>query len=181
MAVRFLLVLTALGVFYGCGQASSPPERQEKQGGVEEVAPEEVEAPEKVAENEQAQGATDSKPPGEGGLSQQQRVEKYGPHRGSASVHGSASATSGSQSLPAGYSYETWVALCRWMEYGVGMSTKEFAKYSNDLTAHANRYKKSHPDATDQEVLDSYGVPRYADTCDRAGYEEFGVPRRGIP
>jgi hypothetical protein len=52
MVVRFLLVLAAFGVLYGCGRASSPPERQEKQGGVEEVAPEEA------AENEQAQGAS---------------------------------------------------------------------------------------------------------------------------
>jgi hypothetical protein len=162
MTVRVLLVLAALAVLYGCGQASSPPERQEKQGGVEEVAPEEA------TENEQAQGAPDSKPPGEGGLSQQQWIETYGPHRGSAAVQG-----------PQGLKYETWVALCRWGEQGTGMSNKEFAKYSNDLTAYAKRYKKSHPDATDQEVLDSYGVPRYADRCDQAGYKEFMAPVRG--
>ena len=38
MAVRVLVALAALGVVYGCGQASSPPERQEKQGGVKEAA-----------------------------------------------------------------------------------------------------------------------------------------------
>ena len=38
MAVRVLVALAALGVLYGCGQASSPPERQEKQGGVKEAA-----------------------------------------------------------------------------------------------------------------------------------------------
>jgi sortase A len=41
MAVRVLLVLAAfavlLAVLYSCAQASSPPERQEKQAGVEEV------------------------------------------------------------------------------------------------------------------------------------------------
>jgi Tol biopolymer transport system component len=37
MVVRVLLVLTALAVLYGCGQASSPAGKQEKQGGVEEA------------------------------------------------------------------------------------------------------------------------------------------------
>lgn len=37
MAVRTLLVLVAFAVLYGCGQASSPVERQEKQGGVEQA------------------------------------------------------------------------------------------------------------------------------------------------
>lgn len=45
MAVRLLLVVAAftvlLAVLYGCDQASSPPERQEKQGGVEEAKPRE--------------------------------------------------------------------------------------------------------------------------------------------
>jgi hypothetical protein len=35
------LVLTAFAVVYGCGQASSPVERQEKQGGAEEAKPKE--------------------------------------------------------------------------------------------------------------------------------------------
>lgn len=43
MAVRVLLVLAAFAVLsavlYGCDQASSPPERQEKQAGVEEAKP----------------------------------------------------------------------------------------------------------------------------------------------
>jgi hypothetical protein len=34
-----LLASLAFGVLYGCSQASSPPERQEKQAGVEEAAP----------------------------------------------------------------------------------------------------------------------------------------------
>ena len=38
MATRILLVLAALGVLYGCGKASSPPEHREKQGSVEEAA-----------------------------------------------------------------------------------------------------------------------------------------------
>jgi hypothetical protein len=42
MAVRLLLVLAALAVLYGCGQASSPVEKQEKQGGVEQAQPETV-------------------------------------------------------------------------------------------------------------------------------------------
>jgi hypothetical protein len=37
MAVRVLLV-AAFTVLYGCGQASSPVEKQEKQGGVEQAA-----------------------------------------------------------------------------------------------------------------------------------------------
>ncbi len=37
MAVRFLLVLAAFAILYGCDQVSSPPERQEKQGGVEQA------------------------------------------------------------------------------------------------------------------------------------------------
>jgi hypothetical protein len=40
VAVRVLLVLTALALLCGCGQASSPVERQEKQGGLEEATPE---------------------------------------------------------------------------------------------------------------------------------------------
>jgi hypothetical protein len=47
MAVRVLLVLaTSAVLLYGCGQASSPPERQEKQGGVEQAKPEPVAAKE---------------------------------------------------------------------------------------------------------------------------------------
>ncbi len=42
MAVRVLLVLTTFAVLYGCGQASSPVEKQEKQGGVEQAKPEPV-------------------------------------------------------------------------------------------------------------------------------------------
>jgi hypothetical protein len=34
MAVRVLLVLRAFAILYGCGQASSPVEEQEKQGDV---------------------------------------------------------------------------------------------------------------------------------------------------
>ncbi len=45
MAVRVLLMLTAFAVLYGCGQASSPPERQEKQVGVEEAKPKELKEP----------------------------------------------------------------------------------------------------------------------------------------
>jgi polygalacturonase len=45
MAVRVLLMLTAFAVLYSCGQASSPPERQEKQVGVEEAKPKELKEP----------------------------------------------------------------------------------------------------------------------------------------
>jgi hypothetical protein len=55
MAVRVLLVLAALGVLYGCGQASSPPERQKKQGGVEEAATATATKPEQHAHGDQAQ------------------------------------------------------------------------------------------------------------------------------
>jgi hypothetical protein len=41
MAIRVLWVLVAFAVVYGCGQASSPVEQQEKQGGVEEAKPKE--------------------------------------------------------------------------------------------------------------------------------------------
>jgi hypothetical protein len=40
MAVRVLLVLSALAVLYGCGQASSPAERQEQAAGAEKAAAE---------------------------------------------------------------------------------------------------------------------------------------------
>lgn len=46
MAVRVLLVLATFAVLYGCGQASSPVEKQEKQGGVEQAKPEPVAAKE---------------------------------------------------------------------------------------------------------------------------------------
>jgi sortase A len=44
LAVRLLLVVAAFALLamLGCAQASSPPEREEKQAGIEEVAPEEV-------------------------------------------------------------------------------------------------------------------------------------------
>jgi hypothetical protein len=59
MAVRVLVVLAAFTVLYGCGQASSPPERQEKQGGVEEAAPEEeVENEQKEEKEKVAPGYT---------------------------------------------------------------------------------------------------------------------------
>ena len=45
MAARVLLMLTAFAVLYGCGQASSPPERREKQVGVEEAKPKELKEP----------------------------------------------------------------------------------------------------------------------------------------
>lgn len=44
MVVRVLLV-AALVLLYGCGQASSPPERQEERGGVEQAQPEEPTTP----------------------------------------------------------------------------------------------------------------------------------------
>jgi hypothetical protein len=37
IVVRVLLVLATFAVLYGCGEATSPVERQEKQGGVEQV------------------------------------------------------------------------------------------------------------------------------------------------
>ena len=37
MAVRILVLLAAFAVLHGCGQASSSPERQENQGGMEEA------------------------------------------------------------------------------------------------------------------------------------------------
>jgi hypothetical protein len=45
MAVRVQLMLVALVVLYSCGQASSPAEKQEKQGGVEEAVGEKEETP----------------------------------------------------------------------------------------------------------------------------------------
>ena len=39
MVLRVLLVLVAFAVLYGCGQASSPAEKQEKQEGVEPTEP----------------------------------------------------------------------------------------------------------------------------------------------
>jgi hypothetical protein len=54
---RALLVLVVFAVLYGCGQASSPVEKQEKRGGVEQAAqgelgPDEEQAPGEVAGNE---------------------------------------------------------------------------------------------------------------------------------
>jgi N-acetylglucosamine-6-sulfatase len=45
LVVRVLLVLAASAVLYGCGQTSSPVERQEKKGGVEEAKLKEPKAP----------------------------------------------------------------------------------------------------------------------------------------
>jgi hypothetical protein len=39
MLVRVLLMVAGFAVLYGCGQASSPMERQEERGGVEQAAP----------------------------------------------------------------------------------------------------------------------------------------------
>jgi hypothetical protein len=44
MAVRVLLVVVAFAVLYGCGQASSLVEMQEKREGAEQVAREENQA-----------------------------------------------------------------------------------------------------------------------------------------
>lgn len=52
MVVRVLLVLAAFGVLFGCGQASSPVERQEKRGGVEQAEP----APEPTEPTQQVVG-----------------------------------------------------------------------------------------------------------------------------
>jgi hypothetical protein len=41
MAVRVLLVLAAFAIFYGCGQANSPAERQEQREGVEKTVEDE--------------------------------------------------------------------------------------------------------------------------------------------
>src|SRR5688572_20140014 len=55
MSVRVLLVLTTFAVLYGCGQASSPVEKQEKQEGAEQVAREEEQA---TSEPTTAEGAS---------------------------------------------------------------------------------------------------------------------------
>ena len=44
--MRVILVFAAFAVLYGCGQANSPVEKQEKRGGAKQVAPEpETEVP----------------------------------------------------------------------------------------------------------------------------------------
>jgi hypothetical protein len=57
MAFRVLLVLVAFAFLYGCGQASSPAERQEEQGGVEQAEGGGEEQPEQQ-QQEQAQAKT---------------------------------------------------------------------------------------------------------------------------
>jgi hypothetical protein len=42
MAVRVVLVLVALTVLYGCGQANTPLQKQEKKHGLEQAAPKPV-------------------------------------------------------------------------------------------------------------------------------------------
>lgn len=57
MTVRALLVLAALVVLYGCGQASSPVEERKKQGGVEEAQPKTV-SPGQDQEHQQEETTT---------------------------------------------------------------------------------------------------------------------------
>ena len=61
---RVLLVLVVSAVFYGCGQASSPVEKQEKRGGVEQAAqgelgPDEEQATGEVASNKAISATVD--------------------------------------------------------------------------------------------------------------------------
>ena len=52
MVVRVLLSLVAFVVLYGCGQASSPVERQEKEGGLEQARKEEQDQEEATREKQ---------------------------------------------------------------------------------------------------------------------------------
>jgi hypothetical protein len=160
MAVRVLLVLAAFGVLYGCGQASSPVERQEKQGGVEEVAPEEV------TENEQTPTPTpsDSKAPGEGGLSQQEWVEKHGPQGGSASEPTTQASTPTSAASPSPPGEPGPVAQCRILAHAEAenMSESEGKAFSNAIADESveDFYEKGQ-DRTIPQILDDMGVPDY--------------------
>lgn len=52
LALRVLLVLAAFALLYGCTQASSPPERQEKKGSGEQTGNEHAKEPKQEIEKE---------------------------------------------------------------------------------------------------------------------------------
>jgi len=75
MAVRVLLVLTALAVLYGCSQASSPAEKRERQGSVEEAGGGQQTVSSPAEKQEATQGGVEKTQPKTAGIADQQPLK----------------------------------------------------------------------------------------------------------
>jgi hypothetical protein len=146
MADRVLLVLAAFAFLYGCGQVSSPAEREEKQGGVEEATPTEP--------TEQATGKAEGEP--------------------SDLFSASASASSAFFRLPEEQAAAQAEANCRVATYvsNENMSQQEsrdFVHRVADLTAQEMMADHSlSAGSALKKVLNDLGVPRYPE-CKMGG------------
>jgi hypothetical protein len=146
MTVRALLMLVAFALLYGCEQASSPDERQEKQGGVGGAKPKEP--------TEQVTGKTEGEP--------------------SDLFSASASASSSFFRLPQGQAAAQAEANCRVATYvsNENMSEQEsrdFVHRVADLTAKEMMADHSLTAGSAlKKVLDDRGVPRYPE-CETGG------------
>jgi hypothetical protein len=163
MAVRVLLVVAAFAVLYGCGQTNSPPEKQEKQAGAEQVAREKDEN--KVATKEKAAS---------GFTKAEQKKADTAKAAASASALESASASAQGENSPAEERQRVMELECTLDRYAqenylsVNEQQALTDKALNIKEAHMERY----PNDTDYYILDAYyelGVPDYGDYCEVAG------------
>jgi hypothetical protein len=184
MAVRVLLMLTAFAVLYGCGQASSPPERQEKQVGVEEAKPKEPKEPteqagasifsgtykcEDFSSREAAQEYLDTHAteddrkvvdPDDNGKACDEKAYRFAP-RVAASAPASASVLAGTIG-------EEWAeGSCRVETYASeeNMNQQEANAFSERVVDEVAEKVNDDPSLTvgpaQNAVLDDLGVPRY--------------------
>jgi hypothetical protein len=184
MAVRVLLMLTAFAVPYGCGQASSPPERQEKQVGVEEPKPKEPKEPteqagariftgtykcEDFSSRQAAQEYLDTRAteadrkamdPDDNGKACDEKAYRFAPR-----VAASAPA---SGSVLAGTIGEEWAeGSCRVATYASEekMNQQEANAFSERVVEEVAEKVNDDPSLTvgpaQNAVLDDLGVPRY--------------------
>ncbi len=163
MVVRILLALVAFAVIYGCGQTSSPPEKQESKKGAEQVAREKDENKEATKEKV-ASGYTKD---------EQEKADTAKAGR-SASALGSAPASAQGGNSPAEERQRVMELECTLDRYAQenNLSVNE----QQALTDKALNIKKAHmeryPNDTDYYILDAFyelGVPNYRDYCEVAG------------
>jgi hypothetical protein len=162
MAVRVLLVVAAFAVLYGCGQANSPPEKQEKQAGAERVAREKDENKEATKEKVAS------------GYTKDEHEKANTAKAASASASESASANAQGENSAAEDRQRVMELECTLDRYAQknNLSVNEQQaltdKALNVKEAHMERY----PNDTDYYILDAFyelGVPDYGDYCEVAG------------
>ena len=188
MAVRALVLVAAFAVLCGCGQPSSPVERQEKKAGVEEAKPREPTEQagaraftgtykcEDFHSREAAQEYLDTTrlsdaerkviDPDDNGRACDERAYPFTPS------YASASAVPSSEEQA-----ERAEARCREMTYvsEANMSQQEASDFSERVTNRMIRMLKEMPEDTTLTViharsmaLDDLGVPRYPE-CKKEG------------